>query len=248
MGLKERKRKKKKKESTGKAMLVLQVSRSRRRSWSSSWPTSRWGCCGGAGEPRRTRLCVTPSLTRCWPPCPTSWSRPPDRADPRSVSDKPDSSGMSSPPCPRSHTGPSAGRRAAAGSLKREWRCFTNTLHKHLELFATCVGQNLPSCHKLWRWKGDFTFPLVLWSFLGFRFMFKSTSAGWMLASKLFWFFPLKLMASRWITAPALAYIWIVLSQFTVSFTLSTFLKGKFLHFLCECPITVDGKYSQLKQ
>lgn len=68
-------------------ILTLQASRSRRRSWSSSSLISRWGFCGGAGEPRRARLCDTPSLTRCWPPCPTSWSRLSECADPRSAFD-----------------------------------------------------------------------------------------------------------------------------------------------------------------
>lgn len=61
--------------------VILQASRSERRSRSSSWPTFRWGCCGGAEGPRRTRLCGTANSTRCWPPYPTSWSRLSERAE-----------------------------------------------------------------------------------------------------------------------------------------------------------------------
>lgn len=61
---------------------MSQAARSSRRSWSSSSPTSRWGCCGGAGEPRRARPWDTPSSTRSWPPCPIGWSRRSERAEP----------------------------------------------------------------------------------------------------------------------------------------------------------------------
>lgn len=63
-------------------ILMSQAARSSRRSWSSSSPTSRWGYCGGAGEPRRARLWDTPSSTRSWPPCPIGWSRRSERAEP----------------------------------------------------------------------------------------------------------------------------------------------------------------------
>lgn len=139
---------------TDKVILTLQASRSRRRSWSSSWPTSRWGCCGGAGAPRRARLCGTPSLTRCWPLCPTSWSRLSERADPRPAFKSFVHPGMSSRSCSHSYSGHSVGHWVLktvqlSEALKERCHILTSEASRHLKLVKSCP--NLTDCDS-WRW------------------------------------------------------------------------------------------------